>query len=154
LCERAILHDDLAEPFMRGDQSARKAVYANRMRLRPDIGRETLRRRGELVERSLLISFNVWQTREFRIAERRYILVSASMYSSEYDDRCGRKGYRALPWTIYRLGHFPLAGARRGWDCAFTDVVLKSVQRVSRLLDHAAPKTELLTASSFLLITT
>jgi hypothetical protein len=38
--------------FMRGDQAARKAVYANRMRLRSDIGRETVRRRGELVERS------------------------------------------------------------------------------------------------------
>ena len=36
----------------RGDEAARKAVYANRVRLRSDIGRETMRRRGELVERS------------------------------------------------------------------------------------------------------
>src|SRR5271155_5286894 len=35
-----------------GDEAARKAVYANRVRLRSDIGRETMRRRGELVERS------------------------------------------------------------------------------------------------------
>jgi transposase len=30
----------------------RAAVYANRVRLRSDIGRETMRRRGEMVERS------------------------------------------------------------------------------------------------------
>ena len=35
-----------------GDEAARKAVYANRARLRSGIGRETMRRRGELVERS------------------------------------------------------------------------------------------------------
>src|SRR5271169_5296206 len=35
-----------------GDEAARQAVYANRVRLRSDIGRETMRRRGELVERS------------------------------------------------------------------------------------------------------
>ena len=35
-----------------GDEAARKAVYANRVRLRSDIGRETMRRRGEMVERS------------------------------------------------------------------------------------------------------
>ena len=34
-----------------GDEAARKAVYANRVRLRSDIGRETMLRRGELVER-------------------------------------------------------------------------------------------------------
>jgi len=34
-----------------GDEAARKAVYANRVRLRSDIGRETMRRRGEMVER-------------------------------------------------------------------------------------------------------
>jgi transposase len=35
-----------------GDTPARKAVYANRARLKSGIGRETMRRRGELVERS------------------------------------------------------------------------------------------------------
>ena len=35
-----------------GDEAARKAVYANRVRLKSDIGRETMRRRGEMVERS------------------------------------------------------------------------------------------------------
>ena len=35
-----------------GDEAARKAVYANRARLKSGIGRETMRRRGELVERS------------------------------------------------------------------------------------------------------
>ena len=35
-----------------GDTAARKAVYANRARLKSEIGRETIRRRGELVERS------------------------------------------------------------------------------------------------------
>jgi hypothetical protein len=35
-----------------GDEAARKAVYANRARLKSGIGRKTMRRRGELVERS------------------------------------------------------------------------------------------------------
>jgi transposase len=35
-----------------GDEAARKAVYANRARLKSGIGRETMRRRGEFVERS------------------------------------------------------------------------------------------------------
>ena len=39
-----------------GDEAARKAVYANRVRLKSDIGRETMRRRGEMVERSFALS--------------------------------------------------------------------------------------------------
>jgi transposase len=35
-----------------GDEAARKAVYANRARLKSGIGRETMRLRGEMVERS------------------------------------------------------------------------------------------------------
>jgi len=35
-----------------GDEAARRAVYANRARLKSGIGRETMRRRGEMVERS------------------------------------------------------------------------------------------------------
>ena len=35
-----------------GDEAARQAVYANRARLKSGLGRETMRRRGELVERS------------------------------------------------------------------------------------------------------
>ena len=35
-----------------GDEAARRAVYANRARLKSGVGRETMRRRGELVERS------------------------------------------------------------------------------------------------------
>ena len=35
-----------------GDEAAQRAVYANRARLKSAIGRETMRRRGELVERS------------------------------------------------------------------------------------------------------
>jgi transposase len=35
-----------------GDEAARRAVYANRTRLKSTIGRETMRRRGELVERA------------------------------------------------------------------------------------------------------
>ena len=37
-----------------GDEAARKAVYANRARLKSAIGRETMRRRGELIERSFV----------------------------------------------------------------------------------------------------
>ncbi len=36
----------------RGDEAARDAVYANRARLKSGIGRKTMRRRGEMVERS------------------------------------------------------------------------------------------------------
>ena len=36
----------------RGDEAARDAVYANRARLKSGIGREAMRRRGEMVERS------------------------------------------------------------------------------------------------------
>jgi hypothetical protein len=49
----------IAEPkpangFLRwhGDEAARDAVYANRARLKSGVGRDALRRRGELVERS------------------------------------------------------------------------------------------------------
>jgi transposase len=35
-----------------GDEAAQRAVYANRARLKSGIGRETMRRRGEMVERS------------------------------------------------------------------------------------------------------
>jgi transposase len=35
-----------------GDEAAQRAVYANRARLKSGIGRETMRRRGEFVERS------------------------------------------------------------------------------------------------------
>jgi len=35
-----------------GDKAAQRAVYANRARLKSGIGRETMRRRGEMVERS------------------------------------------------------------------------------------------------------
>ena len=49
-----IAEPEPAKGYLRwhGDEAARKAVYANRVRLRSDIGRETMRRRGELVERS------------------------------------------------------------------------------------------------------
>ena len=49
----------IAEPkpahgFLRwhGDEAARDAVYANRARLKSGVGRDALRRRGEMVERS------------------------------------------------------------------------------------------------------
>jgi hypothetical protein len=45
---------DPAKGYLRwhGDEAAQRAVYANRARLRSGIGRETMRRRGELVDRS------------------------------------------------------------------------------------------------------
>ena len=48
-----IAEPEPAKGYLRwhGDEAARKAVYANRVRLRSGIGRETMRRRGELVER-------------------------------------------------------------------------------------------------------
>ena len=36
----------------RGDETARQAVYANRARLKSGVGRDAMRRRGEMVERS------------------------------------------------------------------------------------------------------
>lgn len=49
-----IAEPEPAKGYLRwhGDEAARKAVYANRARLKSGIGRETMRRRGELVERS------------------------------------------------------------------------------------------------------
>jgi transposase len=49
-----IAEPEPAKGYLRwhGDMAARKAVYANRARLKSGIGRETMRRRGELVERS------------------------------------------------------------------------------------------------------
>ena len=49
-----IAEPEPAKGYLRwhGDEAARKAVYANRTRLKSGIGRETMRRRGELVERS------------------------------------------------------------------------------------------------------
>ena len=49
-----IAEPESANGYLRwhGDEAARKAVYANRARLKSGIGRETMRRRGELVERS------------------------------------------------------------------------------------------------------
>src|SRR5271166_4558603 len=49
-----IAEPEPAKGYLRwhGDEVAQKAVYANRARLKSGIGRETMRRRGELVERS------------------------------------------------------------------------------------------------------
>ena len=49
-----IAEPEPAKGYLRwhGDQAARTAVYANRTRLKSGIGRETMRRRGEMVERS------------------------------------------------------------------------------------------------------
>jgi len=48
-----IAEPDPSKGYLRwhGDEAARRAVYANRARLKSGIGRETMRRRGELVER-------------------------------------------------------------------------------------------------------
>jgi hypothetical protein len=50
-----IAEPEPAKGYLRwhGDKAARRAVYANRARLKSGIGREIMRRRGELVERSL-----------------------------------------------------------------------------------------------------
>ena len=49
-----IAEPEPAKGYLRwhGDEAARRAVYANRARLKSGIGRETMRRRGERVERS------------------------------------------------------------------------------------------------------
>jgi transposase len=49
-----IAEPEPAKGYLRwhGDEAAQRAVYANRARLKSGIGRETLRRRSELVERS------------------------------------------------------------------------------------------------------
>jgi hypothetical protein len=48
-----IAEPEPAKGYLRwhGDEAARRAVYANRTRLKSGIGRETMRRRGELIER-------------------------------------------------------------------------------------------------------
>jgi hypothetical protein len=57
--ENSVWKTRIAEPepakgYLRwhGDEAAQRAVYANRARLKSGIGRETMRRRGEMVERS------------------------------------------------------------------------------------------------------
>ena len=49
-----IAEPEPAKGYLRwhGDETARRAVYANRARLKSGIGREIMRRRGEMVERS------------------------------------------------------------------------------------------------------
>jgi transposase len=49
-----IAEPEPAKGYLRwhGDEAARRAVYANRARLKSGVGRETMRRRGELIERS------------------------------------------------------------------------------------------------------
>ena len=49
-----IAEPEPAKGYLRwhGDKAAQRAVYANRTRLKSGIGRETMRRRGQLVERS------------------------------------------------------------------------------------------------------
>ena len=49
-----IAEPEPAKGYLRwhGDKTARRAVYANRARLKSGIGREIMRRRGEMVERS------------------------------------------------------------------------------------------------------
>jgi hypothetical protein len=49
-----IAEPDPSKDYLRwhGDETARRTVYANRARLKSVIGRETMRRRAELVERS------------------------------------------------------------------------------------------------------
>jgi transposase len=49
-----IAEPEPAKGYLRwhGDEAAQRAVYANRARLKSGIGRETMRRRGEMVERS------------------------------------------------------------------------------------------------------
>ena len=42
----------LAQAELHGDDDARAAVYANRNRLRSGVGKEAMRKRGEMVERS------------------------------------------------------------------------------------------------------
>ncbi len=49
-----IAEPEPAKGYLRwhGDEAAQRAVYANRARLKSGIGRQTMRRRGEMVERS------------------------------------------------------------------------------------------------------
>ncbi len=62
--DRSAWKTRIAEPqrkaFSRwhGDEAARSAVYANRIRLRSDIGKEAMRRRAEVVERSFATLWN------------------------------------------------------------------------------------------------
>jgi hypothetical protein len=44
----------------RGDEAARHAVYANRARLKSDVGRDAMRKRGEMVERSWTLLLTPW----------------------------------------------------------------------------------------------
>ena len=53
-CRFRIAEPKPAKGYLRwqGDETAQSAVYGNRARLKSDVGRKTMRQRGELVERS------------------------------------------------------------------------------------------------------
>jgi hypothetical protein len=45
-------------------------------------------------------------------------------------------------WMIQPLRRLPYRRLRRGWDRVFPDIVLETVQRVGRLLDHAGAESQ------------
>jgi hypothetical protein len=94
----------------RGDEAARKAVYANRPRLKSGIGRETMRRRGELVERSFAHVLDrgglrrAWLRGRENIHKRYLIHVAGFNLGVRHAER-GRTGRKGL--------HFRLTNRRR-----------------------------------------
>ena len=95
-----IAEPEPADGYLRwhGDEAARKAVYANRERLKSGIGRETMRRRGELVERSFAHILDrggmrrAWLRRRENI-RKRYLILVRRVQSRRPDARPARSGH-------------------------------------------------------------
>jgi len=80
-----------------GGDAARRAVYANRARLKSGIGRETMRRRGEMVERSFAHVLDRGGMRRAWLRGRdnihkRYLIHVAYVQSRRADARALRPG--------------------------------------------------------------
>ncbi len=107
----------------RGDEAARIAVYANRARLKSRIGRETMRRRGELVERSFAHILDrggmrrAWLRGREKIHKRYVIHVAGFNLGVLTRDtaRCRARGGRPRrPHTLqFRPANRDRAGLRR-----------------------------------------
>ncbi len=85
-----------------GDEAARKAVYANRARLKSGIGRETMRRRGERVERSFAPILERGGMRRAWLRGRenihkRYLIHVAGFNLGAGCARCSVRGRRGRP---------------------------------------------------------
>src|SRR5271157_4483763 len=115
-----IAEPEPAKGYLRwhGDEAARRAVYANRARLKSGIGRETMRRRGELVERSFAHVLDRGGMRRAWLRGRenihkRYMIHVAGFNLGVADARPARPGHATRGCGDRNSLRFPCANRRR-----------------------------------------